>query len=95
MTSGPQSDASDEIRIGISACLLGEKVRFDGGHKQDRFVTGTLTRFISFVPVCPEVDVGMGVPRGQRSAVLIRRHRFRGVRESCRLEYWLARGARR
>jgi len=43
------------IRIGISACLLGEKVRFDGGHKQDPFLTGTFGRFVEWVPVCPEV----------------------------------------
>lgn len=54
---------SDEIRIGISSCLLGEKVRFDGGHKQDHFITDTMGRFVSFVSVCPEVEVGMGTPR--------------------------------
>ena len=50
-------------RIGISSCLLGENVRFDGGHKRDRFLTDTLGRFCEWVPVCPEVEVGMGVPR--------------------------------
>jgi uncharacterized protein YbgA (DUF1722 family)/uncharacterized protein YbbK (DUF523 family) len=54
---------SGEIRIGISSCLLGEKVRFDGGHKQDHFITDTMGRFVSFVAVCPEVEVGMGTPR--------------------------------
>lgn len=52
-----------EIRIGISTCLIGEKVRFDGGHKRDGLIMGTLSPLVSFVPVCPEVDVGMGVPR--------------------------------
>ena len=52
-----------EIRIGISSCLLGEKVRFDGGHKRDGFLNETVSSFVSFVPVCPEVEVGMGTPR--------------------------------
>jgi uncharacterized protein YbgA (DUF1722 family)/uncharacterized protein YbbK (DUF523 family) len=51
------------IRIGLSMCLLGEKVRFDSGHKKDRYITDTLGRFFEFVPVCPELEVGMGVPR--------------------------------
>lgn len=51
------------IIIGISSCLLGKKVRFDSGHKRDRFVTEILGQFVSFVPVCPEIEVGMGVPR--------------------------------
>ncbi|MGO9176559.1 MAG: YbgA family protein [Desulfobaccales bacterium] len=52
-----------KIRLGISSCLLGEKVRFDGGHKCDRFITETLGKFVEFVPVCPEVECGLGVPR--------------------------------
>jgi uncharacterized protein YbgA (DUF1722 family)/uncharacterized protein YbbK (DUF523 family) len=51
------------MRIGISKCLLGEQVRFDGGHKLDRFITGTLGRYFHWVPVCPEVELGLGVPR--------------------------------
>lgn len=51
------------IRIGISACLLGEKVRYDGGHKLDRFLTDTLGPYVEWVPVCPEVETGMGIPR--------------------------------
>ncbi|HEX7232280.1 MAG TPA: DUF523 and DUF1722 domain-containing protein [Candidatus Binatia bacterium] len=50
-------------KVGISACLLGEKVRFDGGHKRDLFLTETLSRFVDWVPVCPEIEAGMGVPR--------------------------------
>ncbi|MFT4570976.1 MAG: hypothetical protein ACI8TX_003086 [Hyphomicrobiaceae bacterium] len=61
--SEPIQETSDEIRIGISTCLLGQEVRFDGGHKHDRFVTDTLGRWFTFVPVCPEVEVGMGIPR--------------------------------
>ncbi|MEZ5064281.1 MAG: DUF523 and DUF1722 domain-containing protein [bacterium] len=58
-----QGDPSEEIRVGISACLLGDPVRFDGGHKRDRFLEGTLSEFFRFIRVCPEVDIGLGVPR--------------------------------
>lgn len=51
------------IRLGVSSCLLGEAVRFDGGHKRDRFVVEQLGRWVEWVPVCPEVDIGLGVPR--------------------------------
>lgn len=55
--------ADNPIRIGISTCLLGQKVRFDAGHKRDRYITDILGQFFLFVPVCPELEVGMGVPR--------------------------------
>jgi uncharacterized protein YbgA (DUF1722 family)/uncharacterized protein YbbK (DUF523 family) len=51
------------IRIGISACLLGDEVRYDGGHKRDAFLTAVLGPFVEWVKVCPEVEVGMGTPR--------------------------------
>lgn len=51
------------IRIGISACLLGEEVRFDGGHKRDRFLTDVLGAHVEWVPICPEVEMGLGTPR--------------------------------
>ena len=51
------------LRIGISACLLGHEVRYDGGHKRDRFLTDTFGRFVEWVPVCPEVEAGFGTPR--------------------------------
>ncbi len=51
------------IRIGISACLLGHEVRFDAGHKRDAFLTETFGRFVEWVPVCPEVECGLGTPR--------------------------------
>lgn len=50
-------------RLAISACLMGERVRYDGGHKHDPFLTQTLGRFVEWVPVCPEVECGLGVPR--------------------------------
>ena len=52
-----------EIRVGVSACLLGQKVRYDGGHKHDRYLTDTLAEFFTLVPMCPEAEVGMGTPR--------------------------------
>jgi uncharacterized protein YbgA (DUF1722 family)/uncharacterized protein YbbK (DUF523 family) len=51
------------IRILVSSCLLGEKVRYDGGHKRDPFLVETLGRFVEFVPVCPEVECGLPTPR--------------------------------
>ncbi|MCK4572963.1 MAG: DUF523 domain-containing protein, partial [candidate division Zixibacteria bacterium] len=50
-------------KIGISSCLLGREVRYDAGHKHDRYLTDILGRHVRFVPVCPEIEVGMGVPR--------------------------------
>jgi uncharacterized protein YbgA (DUF1722 family)/uncharacterized protein YbbK (DUF523 family) len=51
------------INVGVSSCLLGEKVRYDGGHKRDHYITYTLGRFFKFVPVCPEVGCGLPIPR--------------------------------
>jgi len=51
------------LRLGISRCLLGDEVRFDGGHKQDHFLTDVLGRYVEWVPVCPEVEAGLGTPR--------------------------------
>jgi uncharacterized protein YbgA (DUF1722 family)/uncharacterized protein YbbK (DUF523 family) len=53
----------ERIRIGISTCLLGQQVRYDGGHKHDRYITGTLGQYLEFVPVCPEVEAGFPIPR--------------------------------
>ncbi|MEW6443038.1 MAG: DUF523 and DUF1722 domain-containing protein [bacterium] len=53
----------NKIRLGISTCLLGEKVRYDGGHKLDRFLTETLGQYVEYLPVCPEVECGLPVPR--------------------------------
>ena len=51
------------FRLGISSCLLGNKVRWNAGHKLDRYLTNTLGQFVEYVPVCPEVEAGFGVPR--------------------------------
>ncbi len=61
MTSGIEQEKKP--RLGISTCLLGEPVRYDGGHKRDRFLTDTFGRFVEWVAVCPEVECGLGTPR--------------------------------
>ncbi len=53
----------EKPRLGISTCLLGERVRYDGGHKRDRFLTDTFGKFVEWVPVCPEVECGLPIPR--------------------------------
>ncbi|MFN3534193.1 MAG: YbgA family protein [Desulfatiglandales bacterium] len=53
----------EKIKIGISACLLGHEVRYDGGHRLDRFLRDTLGQYVEYLPVCPEVECGLGVPR--------------------------------
>lgn len=60
-----------EIRVGVSACLMGEQVRHDGGHKRNSFLLEELGRYVRFVPVCPEVGIGLGVPR--QTVRLVRR----------------------
>ncbi len=52
-----------KIRLGISSCLLGNKVRFDGGHKHNDYITATLGQYFEFVPFCPETEAGLGIPR--------------------------------
>ncbi len=54
---------TQQIQVGISACLLGQQVRFDGGHKRSEFVEKELSRYFSFISVCPELAIGLGVPR--------------------------------
>jgi uncharacterized protein YbgA (DUF1722 family)/uncharacterized protein YbbK (DUF523 family) len=53
----------ERIRVGVSACLLGNEVRFDGGHKRSRFITDDLADYFEFVSYCPEVAIGLGIPR--------------------------------
>jgi len=73
---------SARIRLGISSCLLGEAVRYDGGHKHNEYITATLGRFFEFVPFCPEVAIGMGVPRAPIRLVRVgAKVRARGVRD--------------
>ena len=53
----------DKIKLGISSCLLGESVRYDGAHKLDVYLKDKLGKFVEWVPVCPETECGLGVPR--------------------------------
>ena len=55
--------ATTPPRVGISQCLLGDNVRYDGGHKLDSVLIESLGRHVEWVPVCPEVEVGLGTPR--------------------------------
>ncbi len=57
------STSHTPIKIGISACLLGNPVRFNGGHKQSQLCSATLAQYFEFVPACPEVAIGLGTPR--------------------------------
>jgi uncharacterized protein YbbK (DUF523 family) len=61
---------AQKLRIGVSACLVGQRVRYDGGHKRHPVLADELAAIIEWVPVCPEVEVGMGVPR--ESVALVR-----------------------
>ncbi len=63
VVTGTDIGDREPVRVGVSACLLGERVRFDGQHKRDRFVTDVLAEHVELVPVCPEIAIGLGVPR--------------------------------
>ncbi|PKM37639.1 MAG: hypothetical protein CVV06_04785 [Gammaproteobacteria bacterium HGW-Gammaproteobacteria-10] len=70
------NEHAHKIRVGISSCLLGEEVRFDGGHKSNAYIRKTLSHYFEFVPFCPEVESGMGIPR----PTIQLRYTDRGVR---------------
>ncbi len=57
------NDQMEKIKVGISSCLLGEKVRFDSGHKKNAFINSMLADYFDFTGFCPEVDIGLGIPR--------------------------------
>jgi uncharacterized protein YbgA (DUF1722 family)/uncharacterized protein YbbK (DUF523 family) len=83
-----------KIKLGISSCLLGNKVRYDGGHKFDPFLVNTLGQFVDFVPVCPEVESGFPVPREAFRLVGDANHprlvtRQGGVDATPQMERWL------
>lgn len=63
--TAPDTETPDArpLRIGVSSCVIGEEVRWNGGHSRQRYLTDMLGPFVEYVPVCPEVEVGMGVPR--------------------------------
>lgn len=59
----PESDRQNIIPVGISSCLMGEKVRYDGGHRMNPYIVETLSQYFDFRPFCPEMAIGMGTPR--------------------------------
>ena len=61
-------EASGRPRLGVSSCLLGEPVRFNGGHSRSRFLTGELGPYVDWVPYCPEIEIGLGTPRETQRA---------------------------
>lgn len=65
-----QMDGSEPVRVGVSACLLGTAVRFNGGHQRSSYIAESLGQFVHYVPVCPEVEIGLGTPR---EAIRLRR----------------------
>jgi uncharacterized protein YbgA (DUF1722 family)/uncharacterized protein YbbK (DUF523 family) len=67
----PDARDAGRVRLGVSACLLGQPVRFDGGHKRDAFLTAALDAFVEWVPVCPEQEAGFGTPRESMRLVQI------------------------
>ncbi|MBD3669838.1 MAG: DUF1722 domain-containing protein [Gammaproteobacteria bacterium] len=76
------SEREDKITLGISSCLLGQKVRFDSSHKHNRYITDTLGEYFEFVPYCPEVAIGLGIPRPTIRMVKIGDEvRVRGVKD--------------
>jgi uncharacterized protein YbgA (DUF1722 family)/uncharacterized protein YbbK (DUF523 family) len=69
-----------KIKIGVSQCLMGDQVRYDGGHKRNRYLTDELSQFFEYRPVCPEVSIGLGIPRKPiRLVVIDGETRVRGV----------------
>ncbi|MCP9438748.1 MAG: DUF523 and DUF1722 domain-containing protein [Nitrospira sp.] len=67
------------LRLGISRCLLGDPVRYDGGHKKDPFLTEVLGPYVEWVPICPEVEAGLGTPR-EAMRLVRRSHQAQQVR---------------
>ncbi len=63
MADQPQWGSDNPLRLGVSSCLLGESVRYDGGHKRNDFLTEVFGAFVEWVPVCPEVEIGLSTPR--------------------------------
>jgi uncharacterized protein YbbK (DUF523 family) len=61
--AGGEDLAGARPRVGVSSCLLGAEVRFNGGHKRYRFLTDELGPYVDWVPYCPEVEIGLGTPR--------------------------------
>jgi uncharacterized protein YbgA (DUF1722 family)/uncharacterized protein YbbK (DUF523 family) len=83
ITPENNAESVSRISLGVSACLLGHSVRFDGGHKRNGFIIEQLGHFFEFTPVCPEVAVGLGTPRSPiRLVGEVAQPRVVGVRDS-------------
>lgn len=67
----PAANPDLKPRIGVSACLMGDPVRFDGGHKRDPFLVETFGQHVDWVRVCPEVEAGLGTPRETMRLILV------------------------
>lgn len=82
VTPAPAGAVSEppRVRIGVSSCLLGQEVRYNGGHKRDSFLTDVFGRYAEWVPVCPEVEIGLGTPRPAMRLVRIGRGEEAGIR---------------
>ena len=83
----------EKIKLGISTCLLGEKVRYDGGHKRDRYLTDVVAPFVEWVPICPEVECGLPIPReSMRLVGTLEEHRLKtgktGIDHTERMQKW-------
>ena len=63
MNSAPFPKSDRPIRLGISSCLLGHEVRYDGGHRSNQNILEAFGPVVEWVPVCPEVEIGLGIPR--------------------------------
>ena len=63
ISPGEFAVSASPLRLGISSCLLGQEVRYDGGHRRDRFLTDVLGNYVTWIPVCPEIEIGLGTPR--------------------------------
>jgi uncharacterized protein YbbK (DUF523 family) len=85
--SGTSQGSARPIRIGISSCLLGQEVRFDGGHKRDPFLTETLGPQVEWVPVCPEVEMGLGIPREPLRLVRVADNAIRMIETSTGVDH--------
>jgi uncharacterized protein YbgA (DUF1722 family)/uncharacterized protein YbbK (DUF523 family) len=76
------TSGNSPLRMAISSCLLGHTVRYDGGHKHNAYATQTLGRFFELIPYCPEVAIGLGVPRPPLQLVRVHDEvRVRGVND--------------
>ncbi len=77
--NNPATSTFPRLKIAVSACLLGEPVRYDGGHKRNAFLTEVLAKFVDYIPICPETAIGLGVPRTPIRLLGVDREQARAV----------------